>query len=204
MARRVNIYTFGMGRWQSGARERLERAALELFLEQGFAATTVPQITARAGLTTRTFFRHFADKREVLFAGEDDLPALAEKLMAEAPASFGPVAVIAHGLQPFAEAMFEGRREYLQIRHTIVQTDAGLRERELQKLATLSEAIRQGFIRRGADELTSTLAAEIAMTVVRVAITRWLGQDDERGLSEIIAETLGALRRIAANLPAQP
>jgi len=81
-----------MGRWQPGARERLERAALELFLEQGFAETTVLRITARAGLTTRTFFRHFVDKREVLFAGEEEMPALVERLMAEAPATLGPMA----------------------------------------------------------------------------------------------------------------
>ena len=80
MTRNVNRYSRVMGRWQPGARDRLEAAALELFLEQGFAATTVPQITARAGLTTRTFFRHFADKREVLFAREAEMPALAEKI----------------------------------------------------------------------------------------------------------------------------
>ena len=60
-----------MGRWEPDARDRLERAALELFVEHGFDPVTVPEITARAGLTTRTFFRHFADKREVLFADAD-------------------------------------------------------------------------------------------------------------------------------------
>lgn len=87
-----------MSRWQPGARERLERAALELFVEQGFAATTVPGITARAGLTTRTFFRHYADKREVLFAG-DDAPALAARLIAEAPAAMDPMTLITEGLR---------------------------------------------------------------------------------------------------------
>lgn len=83
---RITIWS----RWQPNARERLERAAVELFLEQGFAETTVPQITARAGLTTRTFFRHFADKREVLFAVEEEIPGLVARLVAEAPASFWP------------------------------------------------------------------------------------------------------------------
>lgn len=193
-----------MGRWQPDTRERLEGAALELFLEQGFVETTVPQITARAGLTTRTFFRHFADKREVLFVREEGVPALIEKLMAEAPASLGPMAVVAYGLEAFATTVFEGRAEYLRRRHTVIDTDAGLRERRLQKLATMSEAIRQGFRKRGTDALTSTLAAEIAMTVFRVAIIRWLAQEDERRLSEIIAETLSALRVVAADIPAQP
>ena len=192
-----------MGRWKSGARERLERAALELFLEQGFAHTTVPQITARAGLTTRTFFRHFVDKREVLFAGEDAVPALVGKLMAEAPASLRPMAVIASGLRPFAEAVFEGRIESLRMRRRVIQADEGLRERELRKLATLSGAINQGFRQRGADELTATLAAELAVTAFSVSMTRWLDQDGERSLAEIVDETLHALRAIAADdLPA--
>ncbi len=98
-----------MGRWQPNARGRLERAAVELFAEQGFAATTVPQIAARAGLTTRTFFRHFADKREVLFAGDEELPALVARLVADAPAALGPMLVIAHGLETIAATTFEGR-----------------------------------------------------------------------------------------------
>ena len=193
-----------MGRWQPGARERLESAALELFVEQGFTETTVPQITARAGLTTRTFFRHFADKREVLFAREEGVPALVEKLMAEAPASLGPMGVVAYGLEAFATTVFEGRAEYLRRRHMVIETDAGLRERRLQKLATMSEAIRLGFQQRGTDALTAALAAELAMTVFRVAITRWLARDDDRRLSEIIAETLSALRVVAADIPAPP
>ena len=190
-----------MGRWQPGARERLERAALELFLEQGFTETTVPQITARAGLTTRTFFRHFADKREVLFAREEEVPALVEKLMADAPASLGPMAVVAYGLETFATTVFEGRGEYLRRRHAVIETDAGLRERRLQKLAMMSEAIRHGFQQRGADALTAALAAELAMAVVRVALTRWLAQASEGKLAEIIAETLIALRAVAADIP---
>ena len=204
MTRDVNGYSRAMGRWQPGARERLEDAALELFLEQGFAETTVPQITARAGLTTRTFFRHFADKREVLFVREEGVPALIETLMADAPAALGPMAVVAYGLEAFATTVFEGRAEYLRRRHTVIDTDAGLRERRLQKLAMMSEAIRQGFQQRGTDELTAALAAELAMTVFRVAITRWLSQDGERRLADIIAETLSALRVVAADIPVQP
>src|SRR5215469_8880269 len=99
-----------MSRWQPDARERLRKAAMELFAEQGFAATTVPEITARAGLTTRTFFRHFADKREVIFGGEE-IPALATRLIADAPPDLDPAAVIVAGLKTVAETRFEGRRE---------------------------------------------------------------------------------------------
>ncbi len=193
-----------MGRWQPNARGRLERAAVELFAEQGFAATTVPQIAARAGLTTRTFFRHFADKREVLFAGDEELPALVARLVADAPAALGPMLVIAHGLETIAATTFEGRLEYLRLRRAVIQADDGLRERELRKLAVLSEAISRGFRERGVDELTAILAAQLAVTVFSVTIARWLDQNGEQPLSELVRDTLRALRAVTAAPVEQP
>ena len=163
-----------MGRWQPNAGERLERAAVELFVEEGFAETTVPQITARAGLTTRTFYRHFADKREVLFAGEEELPDLVARLMADAHASLGPMLLIEQGLQTVAATRFEGRLDYLRARRGVVQSDQGLRERELRKLSVLSEAITRGFRSRGLDDLTATVTAEIAVSVFSVSVSHWL------------------------------
>ena len=188
-----------MSRWEPNARERLERAALELFVERGFAETTVPQITARAGLTTRTFFRHFADKREVLFAGEEELPALVARLMADAPASLGPMMVIVQGLETVAATRFEGRREYVRTRRSIIRSDEGLRERELRKLSVLSEAVSRGFRDRGVDELAATLAAQVAVTIFSVAVSRWLDHDGEQPLSEFVHETLGTLRSVTAD-----
>jgi AcrR family transcriptional regulator len=185
-----------VSRWPPNAQGRLERAALELFVEQGFAQTTVPQITARAGLTTRTFFRYFADKREVLFAAEEELLALVARLFAEAPASLSPMTLIAEGLGTVAVTQFEGQRDYLRTRRSVVQSDESLRERELRKLSILSEAISQGFLNRGVDELTATLTAQIAITVLSTSVSRWLDQDTERPLSEIVRGTLGALRSV--------
>src|SRR4051812_29486114 len=99
-----------MSRWESGAAERLHAAALELALEHGFAAITVPQITARAGLTTRTFFRHFADKREVLFTGEDAVPAVMTQAFAEAAPDLTPMQVIVQGLRDVVAPRFDGLR----------------------------------------------------------------------------------------------
>ncbi len=187
-----------MSRWQPDARGRLERAAVELFLEQGFAATTVPQIAARAGLTTRTFFRHFADKREVLFAGDEELPALVARLATDAPAALGPLPAIAYALETVAATTFEGRRAYLRARRAVIQADTGLRERELRKLAVLADAIGRGFRARGVDELTALLAAQLAVTVFSVTIDRWLDQDGERPLSALARDTLRALRAVTA------
>ncbi len=195
-----------MSRWQPNARDRLERAAVELFIEQGFAETTVPQITARAGLTTRTFFRHFADKREVLFARDEELPAFVARLAADASASLSPMMLIAYALETVAATRLEGQRAYLRTRRAVIQADEGLRERELRKLSALSDAINQGFRDRGVDELTALLAAQLAVTVFSVTISRWLDQDEdgEQPLSDLVHDTLRALRSVTADPPEHP
>jgi AcrR family transcriptional regulator len=186
-----------MGRWQPGARERLEQAALDLFIEQGFTETTVPQITARAGLTTRTFFRHFADKREVLFAGEELMPERVARLMAGAPPSLGPMELIARGLPPAAAEIFEGRSvDYLLRRRAAIDAEPALHERELRKFSLMSAALEQGFRDRGVDDLTARLAAEIAVTTFRIAATRWLDQHGDPDLPTTIGQTLAAVRHL--------
>lgn len=183
-----------MSRWQPGARERLQQAAHELFAEQGFAATTVPEITARAGLTTRTFFRYFSDKREVLYADDAEVPAMIAMMMASAPPDTEPMALIVEGLQTVAETRFEPRKEALRARRELVCTDAGLQERDLHKRAVMSEAIREGFRTRGVDSVRAALIAEICVTLIAVALNEWLERDDDRRLYEIILETLATLR----------
>jgi AcrR family transcriptional regulator len=191
-----------VSRWQPDARQRLERAALELFAEQGFAATTVPQITARAGLTTRTFFRHFADKREVIFGG-DEIPELAARLVADAPQWLDPVTMIIEGLKIVAETRFEGRREEIRQLRAIIRSDEGLRERDLRKRAAVCDAVRPAFVRRGLPDAAATLLAEMSMALLYVAIDEWLDQDGDRRLAEIIPGTLTLLRATLA-VPASP
>lgn len=185
-----------MSRWQPNARERLAGAALELFVEQGFASTTVPEITARAGLTTRTFFRHFADKREVLFDSEDSLPALASRIIADAPAELSPIQVITGGLDTVASVQFSGDIAHFRTRRAVIHADEGLRERELRKMSALSEAISHGFQERGLDELRATLIAHVTATVFSVAIGRWLDEDKPAAISELLHDTLAVLRSV--------
>lgn len=202
-ARHVSTYRAKVSRWQPDARGRLERAALELFAEQGFAATTVPQITARAGLTTRTFFRHFADKREVLF-GAEEIPAYAARLMREAPASIDPMTLIVQGLRTVARDRFEGRADQLRVHRDIVRSDAGLRERDLRKRAALADAIRQGFLDRGVDPRTGTLAADVSVSVLHLALEQWLDQDGDRQLSDYVLDALLALKDLLTTLAPTP
>ena len=172
---------------------------MELFVEQGFAETTVPQIAARAGLTTRTFFRHFADKREVLFTYQGELPAVVEGVLADAPASNPPMQVIADGLQTVAATRFQDKLEYLLTRRRVIESDDGLRERELRKQSILSDAVTAGLRRRGVDELTAAVTAQVGVGVLGVAIERWLDANGERSLPELLDETLDVLRALAAD-----
>jgi AcrR family transcriptional regulator len=193
-------------RWRPDARERLRGAALELFTEQGFAETTVPEIAARAGLTTRTFFRHYADKREVLFEG-DEIPAYAAQLLAQVPAGLDPLAVIVEGLKIVAEARFEPRKDEMRQWRAIVRTDEGLRERDLRKRAALAEVMRDGFVGRGVDRTTAAVVAETGVTLLYVALDEWLDPEpaagDGRTLHEIILQALERLRTALTVPPAE-
>jgi AcrR family transcriptional regulator len=199
-----------MGRWEPDASGRLMRAALELFTEQGFTPTTVPQITARAGLTTRTFFRHFADKREVLFVGEQQIPRIVAEMMSTAPPELSPLKLVSTGLDQVAEHVFAGQWSWLRVRRAVVASDVGLQERELKKGAVLSQAVRAGFLARGYDDLPATLIAHFCVTVFTVSVERWLDQpaapgapnatgSPHRPLQEFLHETLTALQAVAAD-----
>ncbi|GAA4402517.1 TetR/AcrR family transcriptional regulator [Tsukamurella soli] len=189
-----------MGRWQPDARERLEQAALDLFVEQGFAETTVPQITARAGLTTRTFYRHFADKREVLF-GDEEIPVAAARMITEAPTDLPPMTLLTGALEAFAHTRFEHRRADLRRRRDIIRSDEGLTERELRKRAMLSEAARAALSERGLDPTVAALLAEMCVAVMYVSVQAWLDGDDDRPLVEILRSALTALRREFVSAP---
>lgn len=183
-----------MGRWEPDTRDRLERAALELFLDRGFDQVTVPEITAHAGLTTRTFHRHFADKREVLFADADQMPTLAARLVLDAPPNLGPIDVVSYGLPTLASTAFEGRVEQLRQRKAIIDSHDGLRERELRKMEQLVGAITEAFRHRGVDDLTAAIVAETAVGVVKVALRRWIESNGEDSLRLIMTNSL---RRIS-------
>jgi AcrR family transcriptional regulator len=184
-----------VGRWEPDARQRLETAAIELFVEQGFAATTVPEITARAGLTTRTFFRHFTDKREVLFGG-DQAAAAAQRMLAEAPDDMEPLPLLVSGLRAIAAERFEGRRDDLRVRREIVRSDDGLRERDLRKRGVLREETRKAMVARGVDRTTAALLGEICATLLFVSLEEWLDRDDTRPLADIMLDTLASLRGV--------
>ncbi len=190
-------YAHAMGRWKPDAAGRLMAAALALFEEQGYDATTVAEIAERAGLTKRTFFRHFADKREVLFSGGPELQRRWTEAVAAAPADVAPLSAVAAGFEPIAE-MFEERHAFARLRARIVEANPELRERELIKLQTLTSAIAEALRARGVAENAAVLAAEAGMTVFHVAFARWVAQDDAPALGTLMEAALEELRGVAA------
>jgi AcrR family transcriptional regulator len=187
-----------MGRWQPDSRGRLQEAALALYSERGFDQTTAAQIAERAGLTERTFFRHFADKREVLFGGSALLKDRLVTGVAEAPPADGPLDAVSLGLDAAAAMLGESRRDLAHQRLAVVMANPELRERELAKLADYATAIAATLRARGVREPQATLAAEAGMTVLRVAIQQWASEDDGRGLDTIMREAVADLRAVAA------
>jgi AcrR family transcriptional regulator len=190
-------YAEGMGRWQPDARGRLAEAALTLYGERGFDNTTVEEIAERAGLTKRTFFRYFADKREVLFDGAQWLEELLVREVGAAPASAAPLDAVAAGLDAIAP-MFEERREFAARRQQIIVANPELQERELIKMASLGRAVAQALRRRGVADPAATLTAEAGITVFRVGFERWVDEANQRPLRELMHEALDELRAVAA------
>lgn len=194
--RGVITYDGRMSRWSPDAAVRLERAALGLFAERGYTATTVPEIAARAGLTTRTFFRHFADKREALFLREREFPAVVSALLATAPTGLSPFDLVMHGLRAVASADFPAWRDDIALRRSIVRSDERLRERELLKSTALSDAIRDSLVAHGVERRDAALAASLGTLVFDDAVARWLDGPIDGDLVTTLEETGAAVRRL--------
>jgi len=182
-----------MVRWQPGARERLQAAALELFATRGFEQTTAAEIARSVGLTERTFFRHFNDKREVLFYGQQVfLQAFLDGVDA-APPDASPLEVIACALRAAAALFPDERRPYSRMRQLVIDQNPALQEREQHKFAGLAVTVAARLRARGVGEPAATLAAESGATVFGIAFSLWIRPDETRSLAAIVSEVLEEL-----------
>jgi len=170
---------------------------MELYVERGFEQATVAEIAARAGLTERTFFRHFADKREVLFAGAGALQNLLVGALASAPDSAAPIDAVAAALQ-VAGALLQQRAGYAGQRQAVIAANAELRERELIKLASLASGLAGALRRRGVTDPAASLAAEAGIAVFRIAFERWTSATNQPDLPQLIRESLDELKAVTA------
>jgi AcrR family transcriptional regulator len=192
----VNTRIEAVGRWQPDSRGRLQEAALALFSERGFDQTTAAQIAARAGVTERTFFRHFADKREVLFGGSALLQERIVAGVAGAPEGDGPLDAVARGLDAAAQFLGESRRDLARQRQEVIAANPELRERELAKLADYAVTVAAALRERGVNEAQAIFAAEAGMTVLRVAVERWAYGEDDRDLADVMRKSMAEWRAV--------
>ena len=179
------------------ARRRLQQAAIELFGERGYEQTTAAEIAARAGVTERTFFRHFPDKREVLFDGQAKLRGLLTAAVAAAPATLQPLETLCWAFRSI-EQLLEDNRPYSLPRQQVIDRSSALQERELAKVAALAEALALALRQRGVDERLAALAAQTGMAACRYAIASWVA-DPAGGVGTHLGRAFDELDGLASS-----
>jgi AcrR family transcriptional regulator len=170
---------------------------MELYTERGFEPTTVAQIARRAGLTERTFFRHFADKREVLFAGSDRLQEIMVGAVLNAPRDATPIEAVTAGVEAAATALPD--HAYAKMRHALIVKNPILQERELIKMATLAAGLGAALRQRSVREPAASLTAEAGVAVFRISFQHWVGGDDEPDLLELMREGFEELKLLSVS-----
>ncbi|WP_371786311.1 TetR/AcrR family transcriptional regulator [Streptosporangium subroseum] len=186
-----------MSRWEPGARERLVVAAVDLFTEQGYDATTVAQIAERAGVTKSTFFRHFPDKRELLVAGQETLSRLLAEGIAEAPGDASPLEAVAAGLERASSAMGSMSRELAPRLKAAVAASAELQERDALKSVSLAAAMTTALVARGVPDPTAALAGELGVLAFKRGYVEW-SEGDRGAEDELAGYALAALDELRA------
>lgn len=182
-----------MARWEGDARGRLERAALDLFTEQGYDRTTVAQIAQRANLTERSFYRWFPDKREVLFGGSAELEKHFVAAIGSAPEGTDPLSTLIAAFSTAREVIRP--RDFLRKRSAVIAANPPLQERELIKIASLSRALTAALEKRGHDAQTARLATDAGMAIFRLASDRWMA-DENADQSRLLSDSAADLRAV--------
>lgn len=186
-----------MARWEAGTAERLQKAALELFTTQGFDQTTAEEIARAAGLTQRTFFRHFGDKRDVLFHGQQRFVGMFLAGLEDAQPDAPPMDLVAAALAGGASAFTAERRPWSLLRQSVIDANQALQERERHKLAGLAVELADALRSRGVPDPAATLAAESGTTVFGVAFALWVHETGPRSMAEVTTDVLEQLRGLS-------
>ncbi len=189
----------GMARWEPGARERLVIAAVDLFVEQGYDATTVAQIAERAGVTKSTFFRHFPDKRELLVAGQETLSRLLVEGIAGAPAEAAPLEAVAAGLERASGAMGPLNKEIAPRIKAAVAANAELQERDALKSVGMAAAMTAALVARGVPDPVAALASELGVLAFKRGFAEW-SVSEKDDLAPYVLAALAELRAAGAAL----
>jgi AcrR family transcriptional regulator len=190
-------YDAGVSRWEPNARGRLEQAAMDLYVERGFEQTTVAEIASRAGLTERTFFRYFSDKREVLFWGAASLQEILVNTITDAPGGTSPIAAVAAAIE-VAGTLFQEGRERSRARQAVIEANPELKERELIKLAALAAAMAEALRGRGVRDPVASLAAEAGIAVLKISFDEWVAISGDDDLPRRMRAAFSELRAVTA------
>jgi AcrR family transcriptional regulator len=187
-----------MPRSGEDARRRLQQAALELFRERGYEATTTAEIAAKAGVTERTFFRHFPDKREALFDGEEAFRAALSDAVVAAPEDLTPMGALLWAFRS-VERVLEDNRSFSEPRQAVIAQTPALEERMRTKTAGLISAVSAALCRRGVDEGAATLAAQVGMAAFGYAVSAWIG-DPAPGLDAHLTRAFDELHALSSTV----
>ncbi len=186
-----------MPRSRENVRHRLQQAALELYGAWGYDQTTAAEIAAKAGVTERTFFRHFPDKREVLFDGEAVLSAALVDAVADAPQGLGPWDTLFCAFRS-VERLFVENRPFSEPRQRVIASSPALQERELAKVGSLTAALASALRQRGVADGLATLAAQTGMATLGHAVTSWL-DDGSRHLDDHLVQAFHDVRALSSS-----
>ncbi|MGW4767975.1 TetR/AcrR family transcriptional regulator [Nocardia sp. NPDC004278] len=189
-----------MARWEPGARERLVLAAVDLFTEQGYDATTVAQIAERAGVTKSTFFRYFPDKRELLAAGQQTLSRLLAEGITEAPERATPLEAVAAGLERASNTMGSMNRELGPRLKAAIDANTELQERDALKSVGMAAAMTEALRARGVPDPTAHLAAELGVLAFKQGYAQWLQAQHDAALAPYTLAALDDLRTATQSL----
>ena len=189
-----------MGRWEPDARGRLLRAAIELFSEDGYDATTAAQIAAHAGLTKTTLFRHFADKREILFQGQDALVAAAVAGVVDAPAGVSPGELVRAGITSLCAAHSDDLRDVGRLLDPLLTATPELRERATFKRSAITEALQSALEARLGDRRLAGLLADMGVRAYYEGYASWMLGDGSDTLISCVDHELIAYRGALAHM----
>ncbi|MBF4631464.1 TetR/AcrR family transcriptional regulator [Clavibacter michiganensis subsp. phaseoli] len=181
-----------MARWEPDTRGRLLRAAVELFAERGYEATTAAQIADRANVTRTTLFRHFADKREILFQGQDELVALAADGVAAAPPASAPFEVLRAGVLPLCAVHTEDRRGIRQGLATVIPASPELRERAVHKRSAVADALHAALADRLGDPRQAGVLADLGVRAYYDGYAAWIDAEEREPLADVVRAELDA------------
>lgn len=186
-----------MPRSGADAHRRLQQSALELFRKHGYSGTTAAQIARRAGFTERTFFRHFPDKRDILFDGQARIEAAMVGAVRTAPRELAPMQILRLAIQSTVP-VFEENRVFSAMRRAVIDATPVLQEREQGNMAAMMLSVSSALKKKGIEAGTATLAVQIGAVLFSCAIKSW-HSEEAHDLGTHIDRAFAALRRLANN-----